>query len=284
MTTYLDSQVPIVLVSEFNLRDNTTNVASQLYPILLQASQELQALCRRRFDNYQETRYYSPYAMARGGDLGGIRELYLDADLLSVTAVVNGDGTSLPLTAPNMQLLPPNELNKRIIRLNPFSIYIWYHSGTTDSENSISVTGTWGYPGSWQQIGTLSGALDGVTTTIPTTATLEQGQLLSIDSEYLLATSTTAAQRGANGSAATTHLSGASIMRFYAPPLVKMLTSRIAEVIIQQIRSPLFGTMDVGGAVFPFPTAAIPKDVLDLIRQQRLMWVGNMRGSYARGL
>ncbi len=89
----------------------------------------------RWFEAISATRYYTP-----GRDTVG-RTLYLDADLLTVTTLTNGDGTEIATASYVLQ--PANVTPKRQITLKFSSGYFWTYSD--DPEGAISVAGTWGY-------------------------------------------------------------------------------------------------------------------------------------------
>lgn len=92
--------------------------------------------CGRWFTALSQTRKYD----AVGGHITG-RLLLLDADLLSVSSVVNGDGATI--AAANYILRPVNWPPYFGIALKQSSGLRWNY--LTDPEDAISITGTWGY-------------------------------------------------------------------------------------------------------------------------------------------
>lgn len=86
----------------------------------------------RAFEAVTETRYYR-YENVRG------QVLYLDGDLLTVTALLNGDSVATPITNTHYWLVPRNASPKYAIRLKSDSYW------EQDVDYEISVTGTWGY-------------------------------------------------------------------------------------------------------------------------------------------
>ena len=67
--------------------------------------------------------------------------LMLDEDLLSVTTLTNGDGTTVDPSS--YVLLPPNENPKYAIKLTVASGLYWTYED--DHINAISIEGRWGY-------------------------------------------------------------------------------------------------------------------------------------------
>lgn len=179
------------------------------------ASRLLDNRCGRQFYPSIETRLY---------DVPGDSELWLDADLLAVTTLTNGDTTVLTTTDYN--LLPANETPKYCIRLNDISNYEWETNSSDSAQQVISVLGWWGYRSKyaqrgWQSVGTLGAAMSDTTTlTITLTAghSAVTGQLWKIDNEIIngsvSSNTLTAIQRGDNGSTAATHLISATVYKW----------------------------------------------------------------------
>lgn len=71
------------------------------------------------------------------------RELPLDDDLLSVTKLLNGDGTEI--TNAYYDLVPKNHAPYYAIRLKESSAYWWTFGTSGDTEYVITVIGSWGY-------------------------------------------------------------------------------------------------------------------------------------------
>jgi len=116
--------------------------------LLTRAQQAIDSHCHRTFEARTETRYYRQEAVAIedafGYDithevLNPVSDvLYLDDDLLSVTTLTNGDGTTIPSSG--YWLEPRNDGPPYwYIRLK--SAYSWEF----DTDGEISVAGTWGY-------------------------------------------------------------------------------------------------------------------------------------------
>lgn len=272
MTLPIDSRTPLLLVSDLVDRLNWKNAADNSHRLLnglVRNSSIFQAVCRRRFDEYIETRYYTPFALQNGGDLFGLRNLRLDADLKTYTAITNGDAS--PISAGNVTLLPLNSAYKDEVRLNPYGVQFWYHAGVTDPRGSISVAGTWGYGGRWVDTGaTISTGINASATSLVSSAPLEAGMVLRAESEYLYVSATVSTtntiERAFNGSTAASHLAAVPLYRWVPLPTVQEAMTRMYEVALERDKAPLFGQMIIGDVVFPTTVDAWPKDVIDTIR------------------
>ena len=71
------------------------------------------------------------------------RELKLDAPLLSVTALTNGDDTAIAASA--YDLLPYNGPHRTALKLLASSTTYWQPALGGDTEGVIDVAGSWGY-------------------------------------------------------------------------------------------------------------------------------------------
>ena len=106
--------------------------------ILESASKLIDTETRRTFYARVETRLY---------DVPKTDTLYIeDDDLLTVTTLTNGDSTVLTTT--DYILLPANSYPKYAIKLKDSSTYSWKEDSSGNSEQAISILGTWGYSSS----------------------------------------------------------------------------------------------------------------------------------------
>lgn len=109
---------------------------SLLGDLVTRASRLIDDHCGRWFDARTETRIYD----AVGPHFSG-KMMLLDADLLSVTTLLNGDGTPIPASE---YLLRPLNLPPYFgIALKQGSSHRWCYLATP--EGAISVTGVWGF-------------------------------------------------------------------------------------------------------------------------------------------
>ncbi len=103
--------------------------------LITRASAAIDSHCQRTFVGRTETRTFDALRDVEGG------LLILDDDLLSISALTNGDGD--PLVAADYTLEPANSTPKWAIRLKASRSKAWTY--TTDPEQAISVAGKWGY-------------------------------------------------------------------------------------------------------------------------------------------
>ena len=89
----------------------------------------------RTFYARTETRYY---------DVPDGRKLKLDDDLLTITAITNGDGASIDDSS-EIDLVPKNTAPYYAIRIKAGSSYYWTQDSSGNVEDVISIAGTWGY-------------------------------------------------------------------------------------------------------------------------------------------
>jgi hypothetical protein len=115
-----------------NIAAANTSYDTLLGDLIAQASRAIDNHCGRWFYAKTETRYYDERAVA--GDT-----LFLDADLLTITALSNGDSAATALTAASYWLLPRNTSPYYAIRLK--STKIW----EVDLDCYITLAGTWGW-------------------------------------------------------------------------------------------------------------------------------------------
>ena len=122
------------LKRELGIPDNSTGDDPLLQQKITDAQSAIDTFCRRSFEATTATRYYSRF-------YDGLRgyALYLESDLLTVTALTNGNDQVIPVDGSGYWLEPRNSPPYNIIRLK--SSYVWIFN--VDGE--ITVTGTWGY-------------------------------------------------------------------------------------------------------------------------------------------
>jgi hypothetical protein len=106
--------------------------------LIAAAQKRIDRECGRSFEAVTATRVYHAIHDVCG------RELTLDADLLSITTLTNGDGQVIPSTA--YVLWPANSPPYSTVILKSGQGYVWQY--VQDPENAISVLGAWGYTAS----------------------------------------------------------------------------------------------------------------------------------------
>lgn len=102
--------------------------------LIERASRAIDVYCGQWFYAATQTRYFNT---PKG------RELELDAPLLTITTLTNGDASTI--ASSEYKLWPLNGPHKTHIKLLPSSATIWELSTASDHEGAISVAGTWGY-------------------------------------------------------------------------------------------------------------------------------------------
>lgn len=109
---------------------------SVIEDIIEAASRLIDTYTGRTFYARTETHYYN----APDGEY----DLWInDDDLLTITTLTNGDGTTI--SASDYKLLPLNKSPKYQIYLKPSSNLIWAFDSNSESLGAITVLGTWGY-------------------------------------------------------------------------------------------------------------------------------------------
>ena len=172
-----------------------------------------------RYVDAQTARWFYPRIETRYFDVPYSRELIVDADLLEVLSVTNGDGTLIPST--EYSLRPRNQSPHFIIRLVDNSTYYWASDGSGNTHDVIEVTGVWGYHNrysvAWETITTLAEDLDISETGLDVTSgtNFSAGNIVRIGDElsYIstIVTNTLTGTRGENGSTAASHLTGVNV-------------------------------------------------------------------------
>ena len=214
--------------------------------LIEQASRYLDGETGRQFYPTVETRLY---------DIPQDEILYLEADLLEVLSLTNGDGTTI--AAADYFLLPANISPRYGIALDTTANVQWESDSAGNTRQVISVQGIWGYceryaTRGWKSGGTLGANISDTTTlnfTMTAGHTLEAGQIVKIGTELYnidsVATNTiTPVQRGDNGSTAATHTSGATVY-IWQPD------TRAAKAVLDQASidyDARFGKQDATGA------------------------------------
>jgi hypothetical protein len=161
--------------------------------------------------------------------------LFRGYDLLELTSIANGDGTTVDPAA----ILPFGGTNGPIVGVEldmtrAFFVYL------TTKTRALSVTGVWGwhddYANAWKPSGDAipAGGVNASVTTFTVASVsgadgwnlsprFQPGQLLRVDTEYMslvatnASTNTLTVVRGVNGSTAATHAASAPIS-VYVPP------------------------------------------------------------------
>ncbi len=227
------------LRARFNVAASDTGDDQRLLAKLHAASAQIDRYCSRSF---------SPVYATRQFDWNNARSLlFRGEDLLQLITLTNGDGNIIASGA----IIPLGGINGPLyaleinIALGPYLNYI------TTKTRALTIYGIWGWHDDWTNTAWKASG-DIVNATFPSAATtlsvtsvsgpdgwglaprFQTGQLLQIDSEYLLTTAVNAGAntvnviRGVNGTASATHALGTPIY-VYAPPVdITEITLRYA--------------------------------------------------------
>lgn len=279
---------PLVLLSELEevmpRQAASVDGDAERRTLILEMSELLETICDRRFDEYIETRDYTARRMSHpdGGDLLSARELQLDRELQTLTALTV-DGTSI--TPAQVRKMPLNGNYGAWLYLTNNAELTTFLTGASDPVGAITVTGIWRHSGEWKNTGaTLSAGLNDSATTIAVSSVtnLEQDMVIRLDTEYCLITgisgTTLTIERGYNGSTAAAHLSGATVYRFKPNESAKMAVKGMAQWWYEYRKSPLFGSVVIGDFNYAMLPESFPKQVLSIIRSGKLRRTANVRG------
>ena len=196
------------------------------------------------------------------------RTLKLDFDLLEVTTLLNGDGTTIATAS--YYLVSPNSTPYHAIVLRESSSIQWQFGSSGDSEYVISVTGIWGYHDDWASAfvsrslltGNMTSSVTTAGVTAGTGAIFSNGMLVKVGTEYMavdsVATDTLTVRRGVNGSAAAAHTTGDTVHQYMPMTAITEATKRIG---LQAYRR--FGQAMSGGQVQVTAAGVVitPKDI-----------------------
>lgn len=280
---------PLLLpTADYTAEALTSTSAALLLRNIIGASDFLQRICKRRFDECIATRKYTARHVVNGGNLLDNYTLLLDHDLKSVTTFAYnvpvggaiGDGTAI---SSGYQLVEiENNYGVTAVRkiaLDSVAGTVTLGYPTYDPVNSIQIAGVWGYGGQWVSSTTLNGAIsDTTSTSVPVTSAsaLEAGMVIKVDSEYLyidsIATNTLTVTRAVNGSTAATHLTLASVSYWRPMQLVKNLVRRLVQWGYEQMKAPMAGAVTIGEFQYPVDTSGLPKDIYKMIADSGLQY------------
>lgn len=278
---------PLVLLSELEevlpRQAASAEGDAERRTLILEMTEMLQTMCDRRFDEYIESRDYTARRMSHelGGDLLSARELQLDRELQTLTAL-SIDGTSI--TPAQVRLMPLNGAYKAWLYLTQNAELTSFLTGASDPVGCITVTGVWRHSGEWKNTGaTISAGLNDSATTIAASsvANLEQDMVIRLDTEYCLITgisgTTLTLERAYNGSTAAAHLSGITVYRFKPNEAAKMAVKGMVQWWAEARKSPMFGNVVIGDFSYAMLPESFPKHVMAIIRSAKLRRTAQVR-------
>ena len=196
-------------------------------------------------------RRFAPRKAALQHTITRATELLLDDDLLELTTLANGDGTTIPL---NNVLLLPDDAPAGGLLLTVGSSFIW----TQTPIQAVTVTGIWGWHDRWvssawrdssdtvqnNPLGSSATSItvadaDGADITSETPR-FQVGHLLKIENEYLrvlavnTATNVLTVLRGVNGTTAASHALNTPIYSYQPVPDIAAIALRRAARLYRE--------------------------------------------------
>lgn len=232
--------------------------------LITAASRWADNLTSRRFMPYIDTREFD---VPPKGD----NELWLDEDLLETLTVTNGDGTALTQTT-DYVFQPANHYPKYALVLRASQSLYWSWNSSASHQQVINIAALWGChkrygTNAWTTVTTLAEDLDVSETAwdLTSAASLSAtgGQLVRVDNELAFTTSTssntlTVQGRGANGSTAATHLTGAAVKLWNVEPDV----AEAVRLVVESLEKRRFGENMTGTATITAAGVVItPQDI-----------------------
>ena len=219
-----------------NITDTTHD--REILDHLLAASREIDRLTFRRYLPVTGTNKYRwpPFHVAASW------EVWTLEDLLTVTALNVADSGvgAVPVPVTHYFLEPQYAgppYNRVEIDLSSTDVF---QAGPTPQQ-SVAITGQWGYSNTTVGIGTLTAQLLSTDTTITASspASIEPGDVLLIESEAIFVdldpgNSQTVLRRGVNGTTAATHANSTAIAKYQAPSAIRRVVRADAIGTFQQ--------------------------------------------------
>lgn len=277
---------PLLLPDEYR---EITNHSDKL-KLLIEASAALQRYCNRRFDESRDTRYFAARRLRDDGDLWDEMTLQITDDLKQVLTLakdVPADATSISqgtAVAAGQYLTPGRRSMRDPIGQIMLISGVFDGLGSPANQRSIWLDGLWGWGGQWVDTGlTVSDnplTISATEMTPSSTAGFEIGHVLKIDGEYLYVrgldnAASITLSRAFNGSTAAQHAASTKIYYWQADDQVRALVRRLVMWAVEQIKSPVAGTVTLGDFSYPVDMSGLPKDVYNAINDSGLKRMRN---------
>jgi hypothetical protein len=295
-----------------NLKTGETADDAKLQGFIRGANKFIDTYCRRNFDPRRETRLFdypikprSAFGaydaesfvaqMNAAADLGaGV--LRLDADLLSVETLINGDGTTILPT--DYVLEPANSAVHHSIRLLSSSSLRWLPGTNGRREQVISMLGLWGYHTDYNTaawIDSLDTVRDNPLTIGATSLTVtdadgvaedlqtprfQPGQLLKMEAEFVNVIAVNATsnvvtiKRAVNGTVATAHVQNTPISIYRPLENIVMAAQRLVSWRYTQKDANSFDREAILGTGIAITPSAVPADVKALLPAPKPLRLG----------
>ena len=264
------------LKRQMTTANNTAEFLTRGRKIIYAASAALEKWTTRRFDPYVATVRHDPRLKRHDGDIVEYT-LCPRGDLMELTTLINGDGTTLIVDTDVEIIRDTSRVTNNITGIELVNELLnWEHNTSSRRKASIQLTGTWGYGYNVNDTGVVIGStLNDSDTTVPTSGSysFEQDQLLQVGNEIMRVTadatvtgvSSIGVERAYNGSTAASHALNDAIYIISFHPLVDRFMKRIAAWFDAQDASPLFGQVVLGDVAIPVDITKMPNDVQAMV-------------------
>lgn len=224
-------------------------------------------LAASRYYDTQTGRKFYPSVYSRSYDTPTGRTLAVDFDLLEVISITNGAGASI--TDSDYIFEPRNTYPKFAVKLKETSDVIWDYDESDGIENAISLVAVGGYhpdyDDAWEAVTTLGAGLNNsaLTATVASSSLLQAGQIVMVDYEIMhvsaiTSTSVTMTKRGANGSAAASHLNGATV---YVWRPIETLKQAVLETAMRSYKRRFGQSVNDSQTVTAAGVVLMPRDI-----------------------
>ncbi len=214
------------------------------------------------------------------------RTLRVDADLLEVVALTNGEGQVVD--SGSYYLAFPNTTPYWGVVLKETAGVIWQYSTAGNREYVVSLNGIWGYHGNYSEAyssaSTLSAAVNNAVTTVPvatgTGSSFTHGHILRVDDEFMacngVATDNLTVKRGINGSVAVAHLINAPVKVYLPMSEVSEACQMIALNVYRRFgkNTQASGDVQITGAgvvVTPKDVSGIAKATIESLKSRKIV-------------
>jgi hypothetical protein len=236
---FRDLITPYEVIHEMKGVEGTSDDALML-KFVRDVSAQIKTYADREFVPRIQTRYFDALANVNG------LTFTFDRDLLAATTITNGDALTVSATAYVTE--PRNDSPYYAIKLKASAGLTWNYE--QDPENALSIAGVWGYhteyADAWVNVTTVATTADasGSASMTVTDEGIQTGQLLKIDDEFIYVGAVqgktlNTLSRGANGSTAAAHASGATVYAWQPMYEVRELAREGAAALYRLRANPL---------------------------------------------
>lgn len=192
--------------------------------------------------------------------------LLLDDDLLEVSTLLNGDGTTI--AASKYILESANDYPKWKLKLRRTSGITWQPNSDGDYEQVLSLTGVFGYHddygAAWPDTGLTiqGGGINSSVTSVTFSATtgLKAGMLLKFESEYVYLSAVGAPStivRAVNGTTAAAHATGVAVYSWQTMYNIQRICRQAVAAHHNLRNNPMGQQVIINGVQFNTPNSVL---------------------------